>query len=294
MDKNTLDVSIVLAVYNEEESIALEISVIREAMAKSDFTYEIIVVDDASTDGTAEALKNFKAVTVITHRRNKGSGGARKTGTVAARGRIVVWTDADMTYPNHLIPELVRHLADSDFRQVVGNRLSEKGTLKYLRTPAKYLLRKLASFLSKTDIPDLNSGFRAFYRDDALKFLFLVPNGFSCVSTMTLAFLCNDLDIGYMPIVYKKRAGYSKFHPIKDSYGYFLQIIRMITYFAPLRVFMPISISIFLFTLIKHILDLVITKNTQETDIVGYTMAFTIFSTGLLADLIVTSNKKEK
>lgn len=294
MDKNTLDVSIVLAVYNEEESIAREISIIREAMAKSDFTYEIIVVDDASTDRTAEALKNFNAVTVITHRRNKGSGGARKTGTAAARGRIVVWTDADMTYPNHLIPGLVRHLADSDFRQVVGNRLSEKGTLKYLRTPAKYLLRKLASFLSKTDIPDLNSGFRAFYRDDALKFLFLVPNGFSCVSTMTLAFLCNDLDVGYMPIVYKKRAGYSKFRPIKDSYGYFLQILRMITYFAPLRVFMPISISVFLFTLGKNMLDLVITKNTQETDIVGYAMAFIIFSTGLLADLIVTSNKKEK
>ena len=289
-----IDVSIVLAVQNEEECVEKELAIIKDAMAKSKFNSEIIVVDDASTDNTRKVLENVKGVRVIRHNRNMGSGGARKTGTLAANGAIIVWTDADMSYPNHLIAELVARLKNSNFRQIVGNRLAEKGSMKYLRMPAKYFLRKIASFLAKIEIPDLNSGMRAFYREDALKFMYLIPNGFSCVSTMTLAFLCNGLDIGYMPIEYKKRVGKSKFHPVLDSYNYFLQIIRMITYFEPLRVFMPMALIVFFITLIKHIIDLLVTKNTQETDIIGYFMAFIIFAVGLLADLIVTSNKRQR
>ena len=248
MAKNILDVSIILAVYNEEQSLLKELEVIKSAMAKSRFTYEIIVVDDASTDNTARILKDIKGIKLITHSRNKGSGGSRKTGTFASGGRIVVWSDVDLTYPNHLIPELVERLENSSFKQVVGSRLKEKGSLKALRTPAKYFLRRLASFLTKTEIPDLNPGFRAFYREEGLKVMYMVPNGFSCVSTMTLSFLCNGRDVGYMPIEYKARVGKSKFHPIKDSYNYFLQIIRMITYFEPLRIFVPMALVILSFT----------------------------------------------
>lgn len=293
MTDMNVDVSVVLAVYNEEGCIADEIAIIKEAMSKSGLRYEIIAVDDASTDNTKDILKNIKDVKIIRHARNMGSGGARKTGTLAAKGEIVVWTDTDMSYPNNMIPDLVGRLKEGDFRQVVGNRLAEKGSMKYLRTPAKYFLRRLASFLAKTEIPDLNSGLRAFYREDAIRFMYLVPNGFSCVSTMTLAFLCNGLDVGYMPIEYKRRVGKSKFHPLHDSYNYLLQIIRMITYFEPLRVFMPLSAIIFTVTFIKNIIDLTFTKNTQETDIIGYFMACMIFIVGLLADLIVTYHKKE-
>jgi len=292
MPDKTLDVSIVLAVYNEEQSVLKELEIIKNAMAKSRFSYEIIVVDDASTDHTARVLKDVKGVKLITHHRNKGSGGSRKTGTFASSGRILVWSDADLTYPNHLIPELVECLEKGSFRQIVGSRSKEKGSLKALRAPAKYFLRKLASFLAKTEIPDLNSGFRAFYREDGMKMMHMVPNGFSCVSTMTLAFLCGGRDVGYMPIEYKERVGKSKFHPIKDSYNYFLQIIRMITYFEPLRIFVPVAVITFCFALLKHIFDLIVTKNTQETDIIGYFMAFIIFAVGLLADLIVTQNKR--
>ena len=292
MPNMSVDISIVLAVYNEERSVLKELEVIKNAMAKSKFSYEFIVVDDASTDNTARVLKDIKGIRLITHLRNKGSGGSRKSGTFASVGRIVVWTDADLTYPNHLIPELVERLEKGSFRQIVGSRLKEKGSLKALRAPAKYFLRRLASFLTKTEIPDLNSGFRAFYREDGIRVMFMVPNGFSCVSTMTLSFLCNGLDVGYMPIEYKSRVGKSKFHPIKDSYNYFLQIIRMITYFEPLRIFVPAALIIFTFTFLKNIIDLIVTKNTQETDIIGYFMAFIIFAVGLLADLIVTQNKR--
>lgn len=292
MSNKTLDVSIVMAVYNEEQSVLQELEIIKTAMSKSKFSYEIIVIDDASTDNTSRILGDIKGITVITHHRNKGSGGSRKTGTFACSGRVVVWSDADLTYPNHLIPELVERLENSSFRQIVGSRLQEKGSLKALRAPAKFFLRRLASFLTKTEILDLNSGFRAFYRDDGLKIMYMVPNGFSCVSSMTLAFLCNGRDVGYMPIDYKARVGKSKFHPVKDSYNYFLQIIRMITYFEPLRIFVPTALLIFCITLAKHIFDLMVTKNTQETDIIGYFMAFIIFAVGLLADLIVTQNKR--
>lgn len=292
MNMETLDVSIVLAVYNEEESILKELDIIQSAMKKSKYNYEIIIVNDASTDKTPQILKEVKGVKVITHNRNKGSGGSRKTGTFAAKGKIVVWSDVDLTYPNYLIPELVGRLENSNNRQIVGSRSAEKGTLKILRAPAKFILRRLASFLTKTQIPDLNSGFRAFYREEGLKLMFMVPNGFSCVSTMTISFLCNDLDVGYMPIEYKSRVGESKFHPIKDSYNYLLQIIRMITYFEPLRIFIPAAFIIFAVTFFKNIIDLILTKNTQETDIIGYFMAFIIFAVGLLADLIVTHNKR--
>lgn len=293
MPDKAIDVSVVLAIYNEEESVVKEIMIIQEAMAKSGFSYEIIAVDDASTDNTRGILNKISGIRLMGHQRNMGSGGARKTGTLAANGGIVVWTDTDMSYPNHRIPDLVRQLKDGPFRQVVGNRLAEAGTMKYLRTPAKYFLRRLASFLAKTNIPDLNSGLRAFYRADAMMFMHLIPNGFSCVSTMTLAFLCNGLDVGYMPIEYKKRVGRSKFHPLYDSYNYFLQIIRMVTYFEPLRVFIPLSAIVFTVTFIKNIIDIVVTKNTQETDIVGYFVSCIIFVVGLLADMIVTYNKKD-
>lgn len=292
MSDKTLDVSIVLAVYNEEQSVQREMEIIKNAMTESKFSYEIIAVNDASTDNTARILKDIKGIKLITHRINKGSGGARKTGTFASSGRIIVWSDVDMTYPNHLIPELIGRLECGGFRQIVGSRLKEKGSLKAFRAPAKYVLRRLASFLTKTEIPDLNSGFRAFYREDGMKMMYMVPNGFSCVSTMTLSFLCNGRDVGYMPIEYKARQGKSKFHPIKDSYNYLLQIIRMVTYFEPLRIFVPAALLIFCVTLTKHIVDIIVTRNTQETDIIGYFMAFIIFAVGLLADLIVTQNKR--
>ena len=292
MDDPLVEVSIVLAAYNEECSLPKELDIIRDVMDNAKLAYEIIVVDDASTDGTPRILKDAEGIRLITHRRNIGSGGARKTGTLAAKGKIIVWSDVDLSYPNHRIPQLVEQLKNGGFRQIVGSRSEEKGSLRFLRSPAKYLLKRLASFLVKTNIPDLNSGFRAFYRLDGLKFIYMLPNGFSCVSTMTLAFLCNGFDVGYMPIEYRRRVGKSKFHPIKDSYNYLLQIMRMVTYFEPLRVFMPMAIIVFSFTLVKNIIDLVFTKNTQETDIVGYFMAFVIFAVGLLADLIVMQNKR--
>src|SRR5262249_10785692 len=154
-----------------------EVQRIRKSLDASEFTYEVIVVDDASTDGSTDELERIEGIRLIRFDVNAGSGTARKAGTQAARGRVVVWTDADMSYPNDRIPELVRDLDGYD--QVVGARTSEQGTAKAARVPAKWLIRRLASYLTRTRIPDLNSGFRAFRREVGLQFMRFLPPGFS-------------------------------------------------------------------------------------------------------------------
>ena len=171
------DVSVVLPVYNERDHVVAEIDRIKAALDASDYTYEIVVVDDCSTDGSNEVLQTVSGIRLITMPRNGGSGTVRRIGTRASRGDVVVWTDADMTYPNDLIPELVKELDGYDM--IVGARTTEEGTIKALRVPAKWSIRKLAQYLSQTQIPDLNSGLRAFRRDVADQYLHLLPAGFS-------------------------------------------------------------------------------------------------------------------
>ena len=156
---------------------------------------------------------------------------------MSARGRVVVWTDVDMTYPNDQIPELVGELDGWD--QVVGARTSEQGTARFLRAPAKWFIRKLAGYLTGVRIPDLNSGFRAFRRDVGAQFFYLLPRGFSCVTTLTMAFLTNGYSVRYVPIDYFPRRGESKFHWWADTRRYLLQVVRMVLLYEPLRIFRP-------------------------------------------------------
>jgi polyisoprenyl-phosphate glycosyltransferase len=244
-------------------------------------------VDDGSTDGTREVLQAIPGIRTILLPRNQGSGTARRIGTQQATGRVVVWTDADMTYPNDRIPELVAQLDDT-YDQVVGARRTEAGTYKLARVPAKWAIRKLAAYLTSTDIPDLNSGLRAFKRSVARPYLRLLPAGFSCVTTITLAFLSNGHQIKYVPIDYFKRAGRSKFHPFKDAYNYIIQVLRMVMYFNPLRVLMPVGLTLLTATAVKLVYDLIVHpfRVTGSTVLVGLA-AFNIMAIALLADLVV-------
>ncbi|MBT7549281.1 MAG: glycosyltransferase, partial [Gemmatimonadetes bacterium] len=214
------------------------------------------------------------------------------TGTLAAAGEFVVWSDVDLTYPNQRIPDLVNHLLHTEADQVVGARDSERGTMKILRVPAKYFIRKLACFLTGTAIPDLNSGLRVFRRELALRYIDLLPKGFSCVTTITLAFLCNGLRIEYLPIRYAKRAGKSKFHPIKDTYRYITQLARMITYFEPLKIFLPISLLMLGLGAVSSAINLLRTGSLQEMDIIIMLVGFLVGSMGMIADLFVQYQRK--
>jgi glycosyltransferase involved in cell wall biosynthesis len=281
------EVTVVLPCYNERDHVELEIKRIRSALEAAGMSYELLCVDDGSTDGTREVLQGIDDIRTILLPRNQGSGTARRIGTQQAHGRVVVWTDADMTYPNELIPELVAQVDDT-YDQVVGARRTEAGTYKLARVPAKWAIRKLASFLTSTDIPDLNSGLRAFRRSVAQPYLRLLPAGFSCVTTITLAFLSNGHQVKYVPIDYFKRAGRSKFHPFRDAYSYFLQVLRMVMYFNPLRVLMPVALTLLAATFAKAGVDLAVhdLRVTGSTVLVGLA-AFNIMAIALLADLVV-------
>ena len=287
------DVTVVLPCYNERDHVELEIKRIRAALEAAGMTYELLCIDDGSTDGTREVLQAVDGIRTVLLPRNQGSGTARRIGTQQARGRVVVWTDADMTYPNELIPELVAQLDDT-YDQVVGARRTEAGTYKLARVPAKWAIRKLASFLTSTDIPDLNSGLRAFKRSVAQPYLRLLPAGFSCVTTITLAFLSNGHQVKYVPIDYFKRAGRSKFHPFSDAYNYIIQVLRMVMYFNPLRVLMPVGLSLLAATMAKLAFDLTVhnLRVTGSTVLVGLA-AFNIIAIALLADLVVRRTSAE-
>jgi polyisoprenyl-phosphate glycosyltransferase len=288
-------VTVVLPCYNEAAHVMQELERITGALDDSEFDYELLAIDDASTDDTLAVLDGatarFPRMRVIGFRRNGGSGTARRIGTLAARGEIVVWTDADLTYPNERIPELVRLLRDDPtYDQVVGARTSEEGTHKFLRVPAKWFIRKVAERLTNQRIPDLNSGLRAFRREVSLPYLRLLPPGFSCVTTITLAFLANQHDIKYVEIGYAKRAGASKFHFLRDAYRYILQVLRMVMYFDPLKVLMPPALWLLGIGFLKGIVDMIRHPfYFPASTVLLFVTGLTIGSLALLSDLVVRS-----
>ncbi|WP_020573978.1 glycosyltransferase family 2 protein [Actinopolymorpha alba] len=293
-----IDVTVVLPCYNEQDHVLAELERITATMDASGYSYELLAIDDASTDSTLEILRQaeprFPRMRILPFTRNGGSGTARRIGTQYARGRIVVWTDADMSYPNERIPDLVAHLdSDPTLDQVVGARTSEQGSHKLLRVPAKWLIRKFAEYLTNTRIPDLNSGLRAFRREVSLPYLRLLPPGFSCVTTITIAFLHNQHGIYYLPIDYAKRSGRSKFHFVKDAYRYILQVLRMVMYFNPLKVLMPLSLWLIGIGIAKAGYDVIAHPVRLATNtVLIFLTGLIIASLALLADLIVRSRNE--
>jgi len=156
--------------------------------------------------------------------------------------------------------------------------------------PAKWAIRKVAEGLAGIKIPDLNSGLRAFRRNVSLPYLRLLPPGFSCVTTLTMSFLSNQHTVDYLPIEYAKRSGRSKFHFVRDAYRYILQVLRMVMYFNPIKVLMPLALLLFGVGAVKAIVDVVryefrITTNAMLLIVTGLIIA----AVALLADLIVRS-----
>jgi polyisoprenyl-phosphate glycosyltransferase len=224
--------SIILPAFNEEKAISSVIDGIHAVLTAEKYTYELIVVDDGSTDNTYN-IAIAKNTAVYRHAKNSGSGAARKTGLRHAKGDIIVMLDCDATYPAKEIPALLKYVPEYD--QVIGARNKEYGNLRLLRMLVKRFANKTASFLTGTRIQDLNSGFRAFKKDIAIKYLDVIPNGFSCASTLTLIFVCNKYKVKFIPIDYYKRIGRSKFIPVKDTFLFIFTILRTIIYFRFLK-----------------------------------------------------------
>ena len=291
-----VQVSVLLPAFNEENAIESVLGEIVEALTEEPISYEIVVVDDASTDQTAERAEQFAAdcwqcpVRIVRCPENRGAGAARKVGIRQSRGEIVAMLDADGSYPAAAIPSLLRWFPAYD--QVNGARTSEQGTLPWLRTPTKWFIRQLASYLTGHKIPDLNTGLKAFKREAMLPWLWVVPDGFSCVTTMTLAFLTNGYAVKYVPTEYRPRIGRSKFHPIKDTLAYLSTVLRIVLYFRPLKVFLPLSGMLTLLGVVKTVFDWRITGSMQESDIVVFVAGFMTCMFGLLAEVIVAHHRR--
>ena len=279
-----VDVSVIIPVYNDREGLDRVLSDIREALS-DEFRYEIIVVDDGSTDGLdGEGLRE-RIDQFHRHKQNLGYGAAIKTGLRYSRGDRIVITDADGTYPAGAIPKLVSALDDCEM--AVGARIGRNVKIPITRQPAKLFLRFLANYLSEQKIPDLNSGLRAFRKKEAEPFYHILPRGFSLTTTLTLAFLCDDLRVEYIPIDYHKRKGKSKIRPVRDTKNILLTILRTILYFNPLKVCLPLGMFFFFLALLVLVYSGLVLDRIMDGTISVLTLGgVQIIAIGLLADLI--------
>lgn len=279
VEAQTPEFTIVVPAYNEEGAIEREVHALHEALASSGRHYELIVVDDGSTDRTAEIAATLPC-RLLRAGANRGYGAALKLGFQAAHTELVVITDADGTYPCGEIPRLVD--AASEYDMVVGARTGANVSVPLLRRPAKWFLRQLASFLAGFRIPDLNSGMRVIRRSHVKRFARILPSGFSFTTTITLAMLCNEYRVGYLPIDYAKRVGQSKIRPV-DAYHFLLLILRAVVLFNPLKVFLPLGAVLFVAGMAKFGYDITL-GNLSESAVMGILGAVIVWAVGLLAD----------
>ena len=238
-------VSIVVPAHNEQEAVAGTLESLLGATDALGGETEIIVVDDGSEDGTEAALEKVTGACIIRHPERRGYGASLKTGIAQARHPWIVIVDADGTYPCERIPDLVAHAREHRLDMVVGARTPTAANVPLLRRPAKWALGKLANFVSGRDIPDLNSGLRVMRRSVVERFLGILPDGFSFTTTITLAMLTKGMAVGYVPIEYRRRSGRSKIRPVYDTLNFLQLICRAVLWFNPLRVFIPLSLAMF-------------------------------------------------
>jgi glycosyltransferase involved in cell wall biosynthesis len=259
-------ISVVIPAYNEEKGIGPVLDTLKSVLDNAHFNHEIIVVDDGSNDGT-ETAANMPGVRLIRHRKNRGYGASLKTGIRAARNDTIVITDADGTYPSEAIPELVKRFETSDM--IVGARVGQNVNIPLIRRPAKWVLRKLAEYVSREPISDLNSGLRVFSRQAALQYFNILPDKFSFTTTITVAMISDGYRVRYFPIDYFKRSGKSKIVPW-DFVEFVSLVLRVCILFSPLRVFVPVALFAFLVGTIKFLFDVIVALKISG----GFNFAF--------------------
>ncbi len=281
-------VSVIIPAYNEEDAIG---RVLGGLLPMADTNgWEVIVVDDGSTDATAK-VADQNSVKVITHPYNRGYGSSLKTGIASASGNIVVIMDSDGQHDPGDIPRLLEHINDHDV--VIGERAKGSYHL-WTRRPGKWLLGKIANFLTGRKIPDINSGLRAYQKDLLLKLIHLMPNGFSFSTTSTVAYLSMNFRVKYIPIKTKQRTGKSTVNQIKHGCETILLMLRLIVLFNPLKVFMPVSLFLIFMGLAYQIYIICLTGlHVEGGAIVSLIAGIQIFLFGLMIDQI-SSVRREK
>lgn len=273
-------ISVVLPCYNEEDSIADLIARLRSLSCVD----EILVVDDGSTDRTAERAEAAGG-RVVRHPYNLGNGASVKTGIRKATGEVVVLMDGDGQHPPEEVPKLITGVGEFDM--VVGARSDRAGVSRF-RTIGNKGLIMVAEYLSGVAIPDLTSGFRAFKRQKALEFLHLFPSKYSYPTTITLSFLKAGYFIKYVSLdsIEKRRAGRSHLQPLRDGFRFIIIITRMIMLFSPLRIFLPTGLFLGGVGLLLALTNLLVSGGIRGSSIIILLVSILVILFGFLADQI--------
>lgn len=284
--------SIVIPVFNEAGAVARVIERVQEGFRSAGISFDVIVVNDGSTDETKKILEAREDIRVLHHAENRGYGAALKTGIRASHGELLGIIDADGTYPPESFPALVRELRDG-VEMVVGVRSGSGKAFPLLRRPGKAIVGVLAAFLVGRRIPDLNSGMRVMRRSFVEQYFSLLPDGFSFTTTITLAALTNRLGVRWVPIPYGPRIGQSTMtvgRGLALEFPNFLTlVVRMVTYFRPLRFFGAIGLLSLLLGILNLLRTLVFEHNVSDASILLLVVGIQIGLMGLLADLVVRS-----
>jgi len=275
------EVSVVVPAYNEEGAIQSAVEGINSTLRGSGISCEVIVVNDGSTDRTAEIAAKLDC-RLVTMPQNGGYGRALKAGIAVSRADLIAIIDADGTYPVAALPEMIAMAAYNDM--VVGDRGAAMKGVPLIRRPAKWILNKLASLLAQHRVTDLNSGLRVFRRAKLVQFLHLLPDAFSFTTTITLCMLASRMHVAYLPITYGRRVGHSKIKP-RDFFRFMFLVCRLTVYFEPLRIFLPLGALMFVIGFLKGLYDIYI-DNLSETAVLGLLGACMVWSLGLIADMV--------
>ena len=283
--------SIVIPAYNEEKAIEDTLKELKDYLSNKKYQTEIIVVNDGSKDQTKKILEKIEGIKLINHPYNKGYGASIKSGVKNAQYDWILLYDGDGQHQPQYIEKLIKH--NKNYDMVIGARVGYQGPLS--RQPGKKLLTLVANYLVQQKIPDLNSGFRLIKKDSFLKFLHILPNGFSISTTITLAFFKEGLNIKYIPIRINKRKGQSTVG-LKDGFEALMTVLRTITLFSPLRIFLPISFFLFCLSLLVSIVQSVYLKefNISDTTILFFVSSLFLFFFGLLADQISAVRRERR
>jgi len=285
--ENNHKASLVIPAYEEESGINNVLIELVNLKKNKPFIDEIIVVDDGSIDKTAEIVRLYSEFKLIQHSHTRGYGASLKTGIENAKNDIITITDADCTYPVDKIPSLISQLVENDLDMVVGARTGKNVKISFVRRPAKWAIGKLANWVTGQPIPDINSGLRVFKKSSFTPFQYIVPDGFSFTTTITLGMLAGGYKVKFIPIDYFQRSGKSKIRPIRDTLNFIKLILRIGLYFAPLKIFMPISIGLFLISIGWGVFTkFVLGELADVTSIIIAMTGFQIAILALLAELI--------
>lgn len=255
-------------------------------MKSSHINYNILVVNDGSDDQSGQILELAKkkySCAIVNHKTNRGYGAAIKTGIDCSKSEFIAITDADGTYPIDQIPSLFKEICNCDM--VVGSRPFK--CLPNRTKPAKWFINKLANYIVDQEIPDINSGLRVFKREVFMQFVEIIPNGFSLTTTITLAMVSTGYNVKFRPIDYYKRKGKSKIRPVRDTLRFINLILKIGLYFAPLKIFLPISFMFFTTAIVwGGVSWLYLGKFADSSFLVIILFSFQVAVTALISELI--------